>query len=436
VNPQPSPGSAAIPGAPAAPGYAPAAAGTRLRLSLMMFLQYFIWGAWYVTLATYLERALGFSGTRIGLVYGAGAVAAMVSPFLVGMIADRFFATERVLAVLHLLGGTLLWTASTIHAFAPLYAVLLGYALVYMPTLALTNSMGFHHLPDNTVDFSRVRVVGTVGWIAAGLLVGQLRVEATPLPMRIAALASLAMAAFCLLLPHTPPSTTDPGARRRDLLGLEALRLLREPAFAVFVAASFLACIPLQFYSGFANLYLNEIGVATAATKQTLGQASEVLVTLLLPFFLLRLGIRRMLVIGLGAWVLRYLLFALGAAGGREPLLIGAILLHGLCYVFFFLAGQIYVDRQAGAGTRAAAQGFISFVTLGLGYVVGAAVSGRVVDAFARRGPAGALTHDWQAIWLVPAAGALGALLLLALVFRPERTVSRPPLVRLPQPAG
>jgi len=282
-------------------------------------------------------------------------------------------------------------------------------------------------------------VLGPVGWILGGLLVGQLGLEASPVPMRIAAVTAVALAAFCLTLPHTPPHgarTTatdgpDPAVasgsgrpRLRDLLGLDALRLLKDRSFAVFVAGSFLASISIQAYSAFPNLFLNEIGVRAAASKMTLAQCSEVVFTLLLPWFLPRLGVRRLLVIGLVAWTTRYLLFAFGDAGARQPLLLAGLALHGACYVFFMLTGQIFVEQRADASIRASAQGFISLVTLGLGYLVGGWVSGGLVDLFAHRDPAGVLSHDWRAIWLVPAGCAAAVALLFALAFRPtEETV-------------
>jgi nucleoside transporter len=390
----------------------------RLKLGTMMFLQYFIWGAWFVTLGTYLGTTRGFDGTQIGLAYGSTAVAAMISPFFVGMVADRFFATERLLSLLHLVGGALLAYASTIERFGLLYAVLIAYALCYMPTLALTNSISFDHAGDPAREFPRIRVLGTVGWIVAGVLVGRLGLEATPVPMRIAAAASIVLGLYSLVLPHTPPHAAGKPLSVGDVLGLDALSLLRDRSFAVFVVGSFLLCIPLQFYYAFTNLFLNQIGMSEPASKMTLGQMSEVGFMVLMPWFLIRLRMRRILLVGMAAWAVRYLLFAYGDAESLAWMLYLGILLHGVCYDFFFVTGQIYVDQQASLKIRAAAQGFIAFVTLGVGLFIGGIVSGHVVEAFTIGGGLSA-AHDWRSIWLVPAAGAGVIFAVFAALFRP-----------------
>jgi nucleoside transporter len=401
----------------------------RTRLSIMMFLQYFIWGAWFVTLGTYLQQGLGFNGTQVGLAYGSMAIGAMISPFFVGMIADRFFSTEKMIATLHVAGGALLYYASTIRDFSSFYPIVILYALCYIPTIALTNSISFHNMNNPASEFPRVRVLGTIGWIVAGLFVGTFGrfffegasgLEATAIPMRIAAAASLLMGVFAFAaLPHTPPPAAGKQIALRDVLGFDALALTKDRSFATFLIGAFLLCIPLQFYYTFTNLFLNEIGVESAASKMTMGQMSEIFFMLLMPYFLVRLGVKKLLLVGMIAWAARYALFAFGNADSLVWMLYAGIILHGICFDFIFVTGQIYVDQQAGPKIRAAAQGLFALVTMGFGYFIGGIVSGRVVDAYALD-----TGHNWTTIWMVPAIGALAVAIVFAMLFRERKAAA------------
>ncbi len=382
------------------------------RLSAMMFLEYLIWGAWYVTLGTWLSGGLHLSGQQIGWAAGTTALGAIFAPFFVGLVADKLFATQKVLAALHLGGAILLYAASKQVDFAPLYGLLILYCFCFMPTLALTNSLAFRQMTDPKKEFGPIRVLGTAGWIVAGVAIGSMKLEATAIPMQIAAVASALMAIYCLTLPDTPPLAKGEKFSVASIFPREAWLIFTERSTAVFAIASLLICIPLQFYYAFTNLFLNEKGVVNAAGKMTGGQASELFFMLLIPFFFRRLGVKWMLGVGMLAWVVRYLCFAYGAPSGMMPLFWIGILLHGVCYDFFFVTGQIYIDRKAAPALRAAAQGTITLITYGLGMFIGSWVSGRVVDAYAKDGG-----HNWNAIWIFAAALSGAVLLLFLAVF-------------------
>ena len=389
----------------------------RLRLSTMMFLEYFIWGAWYVTVGTWLSTTLHFSGQQVGLIAGTTAVGAILAPFFVGLVADKLFATERVLAVLHLFGAVLLYFASRQISFGSIYAVVLLYCLCFMPTLALTNSLSFRQMQDPKQEFGPIRVLGTGGWIVAGLLVGKLGLEATARPLQIAAACSAILAVYALTLPHTPPLAGGDRLTISSLFPKEAIALLGERSMAVFAAASFLICIPLQFYYAFTNLFLNNTGVHNAAGKMTGGQMSELFCMLLIPWFFRRLGVKYMLAAGMGAWVLRYALFAFGDPGPHVWMLWLGILLHGICYDFFFVTGQIYIDRKATPALRAAAQGLIAFITYGLGMFVGSWLSGAVVEHYTAHAVDGTVSYDWRGIWVVAAVASAVVLAAFLVAF-------------------
>jgi nucleoside transporter len=400
----------------------------KLRLGAMMFLEFFIWGGWFVTMGTYLATTLGASGAEIGSAYSTQSWGAIVAPFIFGLVADRWLSAERLLGVIHLAGAALLFLLSRAEAFGDFHPLLLVYMLLYMPTLALVNGIAFRALPDPRAEFARVRLWGTIGWIVAGLAISYVfawdAAEALHDGMLsrtflMCAAASLVLGLYSFTLPRTPPLGAADGDRASlaRAFGSDALGLLRNPNFLVFFVASILVCIPLAFYYQHANQFLTEIGVASAAGKQTLGQTSEVLFMLAVPFFLARLGVKWTLLVGMAAWALRYLLFAYGDAGELALLLLAGIALHGACYDFFFVVGQIYTDTRAGERYRSSAQGLITLATYGVGMLIGFKVAGLVVDRYAAAG-----AHDWHAVWLVPAAIAATIFAAFALAFRSAGT--------------
>ncbi len=385
-----------------------------LRLGAMMFLNYAIWGAWYVTLNTYLTATLNFTGVQAGQVFGTVALACMISPFFVGLIADRFFATERVLCALHLLGAVILYMVAHATSFGAVYGLMLAYCLCYFPTISLTNALTFRNVKDTGAQFPLIRVLGTIGWIVIGLVVGGLKVEKSAGPFLIAAGASVVMALFSLTLPHTPPGAKGQAISVRSILGLDALVMLKDRSFLVFVVASVLACIPLTFYFSFTNVFLNEVGVQNAAGKMTLGQASEVGMMLLMPFLFRRMSLKAIMLMGLLAWSVRYALLAYGNPGAGMWMFYAAILLHGVCYDFFFMTGQLYTDQEAPLHLRNTAQGFLTFLTYGVGMFIGSLLSGTAVDYFKTTNGG----HNWTGFWMSSSLAAFTILILLAVFFR------------------
>jgi nucleoside transporter len=383
------------------------------RLSLMMFLNYVVWGSWYVVIGTYLTQTLHFTGTQTGAVFGTTALACMISPFFVGLIADRFFATERLLCALHMIGAVLLYLVSTVTTFTAVYLLMLAYCLCFFPTLALINSLTLRNVANPPEDFPRIRLFATVGHIVINVVIGTLQMERAATPFLISAGASVVMGLYCLTLPHTPPKAKGEPFSWRTAIGLDALVMMKDRSFAVFVIASVLACIPLAFYFTFTNAYLNEAGVTNAAGKMTLGQVAEIVMMLMMPFLYRRLRLKSILLLGLAAWSLRYVMLAFGNAGDLMWLFYGAILLHGICYDFFFMTGQLYTDQEAPPHLRGTAQGLIMFLTYGLGMFLGSLLSGWTVDFFTT--PEG---RDWQRFWLSSAASSFVILLLLAVFFR------------------
>ena len=407
----------------------------RLRLCLMMFLQFFIWGAWYTSIAVYMTNHGMEKLTHWP--YTVNPIAAIVAPFFLGLVADRYFATEKVLGVLHLLGGVVMFAVPQATGAPTLFILLLLlYNLCYMPTLGLANSLAFHHIQSQEQQFPLIRVFGTIGWIVAGLsidfvlgpMLGRGPVpEQTPLPIYTTAVASILLGLFAFSLPHTPPPGAGQRVSLRSIVGLDALDQLGDRPFYVFIVASFLLCIPLAAYYNFTQIFLGNAGITKIQATQSLGQMSEVGFMLLMPLMFARLGVKRMLMVGMGAWTLRYALFALAAPQAIFWLIAIGILLHGVCYDFFFVTGQIYVDKRSTPAVRGQAQGFLVLVTYGVGMFIGAQVAGNVYNRLL--GSATALTLErWPSFWVLPAAFAAVVLLLFALLFRPGVAPTREPV--------
>ncbi|MGB0451721.1 MAG: nucleoside permease [Flavobacteriaceae bacterium] len=400
---------------------------TRFQLSFMMFLEFFIWGGWFVTMGTFLGNNLGATGAETAMAYSTQSWGAIIAPFIIGLIADRFFNAEHILGVLHLVGAFLMYQMYQSADFGSFYPYVLGYMIGYMPTLALVNSVSFNQMKDPAKDFSLIRVWGTIGWIAAGLAISYV-FHWDPNPevagdkgmlqntFLMVAIASGILGLFSFTLPETPPKADD-GSKitLSDILGLEALKLLKDRNFLIFFVSSILICIPLAFYYQNANPFLSEIGVENATGKMTIGQISEVLFMLLLPYFFKKFGFKMTILVGMLAWTLRYLLFAYGDAGEGVFMLLLGIALHGICYDFFFVSGQIYTDSKAGEKVKSAAQGLITLATYGVGMLGGFYIAGLITDAnVVGEG------HDWTAIWQMPALFAVVVFALFAVLFKNE----------------
>jgi nucleoside transporter len=388
---------------------------TRFKLSTMMFLEFFIWGSWFVTMGTYLGKNLLSNDVQIGSAYSTQSLGAIIAPFIIGLIADKFFSAQKVLGVLHLVGGVLLWVAGTSLNFDGFFPFILGYMIAYMPTLALVNSISFKQMKDPGKEFPSIRVFGTIGWIIAGLVIGWLNWEQSGnliLTFKMASVASIILGLLSFFLPDTPPVKKGEKTTFGEIIGLDAIGLLKNRSYLLFFLASVAICIPLAFYYNFTNPFLNEVGMKGAAGVQSLGQVSETLFMLLMPLFFARLGVKKMLAIGMIAWVVRYLFFAFGNADTNYWMLIGGIVLHGICYDFFFVTGQIYTDRLAGEKFKSAAQGFITLATYGVGMLIGSIISGMVVNKYVVEGG-----HIWQSIWIIPAGIAALVALLFILFF-------------------
>lgn len=398
----------------------------RLKLSTMMFLQFFIWGAWFVTMGTYLSKTLHATGTQNATAYATQALGAIIAPFIIGLIADKYFSAQKILGVLHLIGAVLMYYASKAVDFGNFYPLILSYMIIYMPTLALVNSVSFKQMLDPSKEFPPIRVFGTIGWIIAGLIIGWLDWEhkgSLSLTFVTAAIASLILGLLSFSLPDTPPAKRGQKTSISDILGLDAIGLLKNKSYLVFFLASVAICIPLAFYYNFTNQFLNEVGVKRAAAIQSFGQFSELLFMIAMPFFFVRMGVKKMLAMGMLAWALRYVLFAYGNADANYWMLLAGIIIHGVCYDFFFVAGQIYTDNLAGERYKSSAQGFITLATYGVGMLIGFTISGPIVDNH----QISASSHNWQAIWLIPGGIAFAVLVIFLLLFRDKNKTNMKP---------
>ncbi|MCA6074495.1 nucleoside permease [Fulvivirga sedimenti] len=393
-----------------------------IRLSFMMFLEFFIWGAWFVTMGTYLSQTIAASDVQNAQAYGTQSLGAILAPFIIGLIADRYFAAQRILGALHLLGAALLFWITFQEDFSSFYPLILIYMILYMPTLALVNSVAFRQLADPEKEFARIRVWGTIGWILAGFVIGWFTWESQGLlvnTFRLAAVASAILGIFSFFLPETPPGSKGKDVSIADIIGTDALKLLKDRNYLIFFIASILICIPLAFYYQEANKFMNEIGVEQAAGKMAFGQVSEIVFMLLIPFFFRKFGVKVMLLIGMGAWTLRYILFGYGNAEDLMAFIYLGIILHGICYDFFFVTGQIYTEQRAGENIKSSAQGLITLATYGVGMYIGFIVAGQITEKFNLE-----VGHDWQQIWMYPAGIAAAVLLLFAVSFREKRVKS------------
>ena len=390
---------------------------TKLQLSLLFFLEFFIWGGWFVTMGTFLSQSFNASGSQLAMAYETQSIGAIIAPFVIGLIADRYFAAQKILGILHLVGAGLLFLAGASENFSSFYPYIFVYMLLYMPTLSLANAIAFHQMENPSKEFAPIRVLGSLGWIIAGFSIGYFAWESSQVleyTFYMTSVASALLGVYSFFLPNTPPKIKpDEKVSLKSILGLDALVLFKDRSYLIFFIASVLVCIPLAFYYQHANQFLNEVGMQAAASKMIFGQISEVFFLLLLPVFLNRFGLKKVLVFGVLAWGLRYLLFAYGDAGQNVWMLLFGIILHGICYDFFFVSGQIYTDFKAGEQYKSAAQGLITLATYGVGMLIGFRLAGWLTDQYVN-----VSGHYWKEIWIQPAIFSFVILILFLFSFK------------------
>lgn len=400
---------------------------TRIQLSLMMFLEFFIWGGWFVTLGTFLNNNLGATGGQSASVFSTQSWGAIIAPFIVGLIADRYINAEKILGVLHIIGAILMYQLYNADNIGVFYPYVLVYMILYMPTIALVNSVSFNQMNDPEKEFSSIRVWGTIGWIVAGLLISFLfhwdTEENTAKGLLkntflLSSVASLALGLFSFTLPKTPPTKRgNEKVSLKEIIGLDALKLLKDKNFAVFFVSSILICIPLAFYYQNTHAFLSNIGVSNPTGKMTIGQISEVLFLLLLPLFFKKYGFKKTILVGMLAWAVRYILFAYGNAGDLSFMLIIGIALHGICYDFFFVSGYIYTNSKAGEKYKSAAQGLITLATYGVGMLIGFEIAGMITDSY----KISEKVFNYEMIWIIPSIIAAAVFLLFTFFFKEEK---------------
>jgi len=400
----------------------------RLKLSIMMFLEFFIWGAWFVTLGTFLGNNLKATGSETAAIFSTQSWGAIIAPFIIGLIADRYFNAEKILGILHLVGAFLMYQMYQSDEVGMFYTYVLSYMILYMPTLALVNSVSFNQMKDPEKEFANIRVWGTIGWILAGLSISFVfhwdSAEAVTGGLLkntflLAGIAAFILGIFSFTLPKTPPKVSDEKIKIGDIIGLDALKLLKDKNFAIFFISSILICIPLAFYYQNAHPFLTEAGVENPTGKMAIGQISEALFLLLIPVFFTRFGFKKTILVGMLAWAIRYVLFAYGNGGDLSFMLILGIALHGICYDFFFVSGQIYTNSKAGEKYKSAAQGLITLATYGVGMLIGFAVAGWITDNYKTLEG----TINWEMIWIIPAGIAFAVFVIFALLFNEKDKV-------------
>lgn len=399
---------------------------TKIQLSSMMFLEFFVWSSWYVTMGTFLGANLMAKDQDISLAFSTQSFGAIIAPFIVGLIADRYFHAQRILGVIHLIGAGLMFLMYSSVDFNGFFPILLAYMILFMPTLALVNSISFYQMKDPAKEFSVIRVWGTIGWVTAGLLISFFAWDSQEGMKEgllrntwlMASIVSIVLGFFSFTLPKTPPQAkSGDKISFAEIIGLDALSLLKHKNFAIFFISSILICIPLAFYYQNVSPFMTEIGVENSTGKIALGQVSEIVFLLALPIFFTRFGIKKTLIVAMLAWAVRYIFFAYGDANEGVWMLLIGVLLHGVCYDFFFVSGQIYTDSHAGAKFKSSAQGLITLATYGIGMLIGFWVAGMISNYYLDSTG----NHDWQSIWLIPSGISVLVLLFFTLFFKEEK---------------